>query len=142
MRRPIALVTVLFLGLGGPTEAQLWPAAPVGPMRQMSGFHATGAPTSRSAAVKRGMIIGGVTGAGVAAILVFSHPCHGDECWTRSAVAILPIGLGGAVGILVGGAVGNATAQDREFEVGGGTVERARPFAVAVGIRLTLPRLH
>ena len=63
---------------------------------------------SPSSAVKWGMIIGGVAGATVATILVFRRPCQGDDCWIRPAVAILPIGIGAAVGLLVGGSIGRA----------------------------------
>ena len=140
MRLQIICTAVLLVGLGVQVQAQAPFAAPLA-SRPTVRFHTSAPRIARSAAVKRGMIIGGVTGAGIAAILVFSRPCRGDDCWTRSAVAILPIGLGAAVGIVVGGAIANGMAQDHDFAVAGATIRRAAR-RVSVGLRLSLPNLH
>jgi len=142
MPQRIIVATVLLVGVSVPARAQvafvtLPPSAVLA--REFSPSPARG---STPAAVKWGMVIGGVTGATVAAVLVFGHPCHGDDCWARSAVAILPIGIGAAVGIMVGGAVGNAIARDHEFNVSGAAVRRRPGDTIRVGIRLALPTPH
>jgi hypothetical protein len=96
--------------------------------RPLPTFSAQTGSRSRPKAAVWGMVIGGVTGAAVGAYLVLGHPCRdGWECRLRPGTAMLGIGFGGAVGMLVGGAVGHAIDRNREFNV---------------GIRLSLPSPH
>jgi hypothetical protein len=70
---------------------------------------------SVSRTVKWGVVIGGVTGATVGAILVFGHQCHNDgwECILRPVAGIFAIGVGAGVGMLVGGSIGRAIDRSR-----------------------------
>jgi hypothetical protein len=143
MSNGVLVATVVLMGVSVPARAQVAPVTRSSAiLQERPDFPRFAAPTSRPASVKWGMVIGGVAGATVGAVLVFGHPCHGDDCWVRPAVAILPIGIGAAVGIMVGGAVGNAIARDREFNVSGGAVSRRPGARIGVGIRLSLPTPH
>jgi hypothetical protein len=106
----LTVLAVACTGVGaGQSVVQLRPAfsaAAPAPAREVPGE------------VKWGVYIGAVTGAAVAALIVF-HGCgDGYDCGLRAAAGILPISLGAIVGIAVGGSIGKAIADDSEFRVG------------------------
>jgi len=143
MRHGLVVATVLLMGVSVPARAQVALVTRSSSiLQERPEFPRLAALSSRPASVKWGMVIGGVAGATVGAVLVFGHPCHGDDCWVRPAVAILPIGIGAAVGIMVGGAVGNAIARDGDFNVSGAAITRRPGASIGVGIRLSFPTPH
>lgn len=143
MRHGLVVLTILLAGVSASARAQIGPVTPGASVlhaRHDLPSFATRPPPP--AAVKWGMVIGGVAGASVAAVLVFGHPCHGEDCSLRAAVAILPIGIGAGVGILVGGAVGNAVARESEFNDLGAAEAARLGVKLRFGLRIPLSTPH
>jgi len=128
MRPGVAILALLLAGVSIPSQAQVAPAR----------FASFTAPAPRRAEMpsqmKWGMLIGGVTGAAVGAIVVSSSPCE-DQGWACTLRPILVMGAaagGGLLGMFVGGTIGKSIANHAELDLA-----RHR-----VGIRLSLRTPH
>jgi len=95
---------------------------------------AAAAPARRTppSQAKWGMIIGGITGTALGAILVSNSPCkaQGWGCLLRPILVLGGAAAGGLVGMLVGGVIGNAIAGDGDADVAAS--------GLRVGVRLPL----
>jgi hypothetical protein len=113
MRPSVAVAAVLLAGVSIPSQAQVAPAR----------FASFTAPAPRRAEMpsqmKWGMIIGGVTGAAVGAIVVSSKPCEnqGWACILRPMLVMGAAAGGGLLGMLVGGTIGKSIADHAELDL-------------------------
>ncbi len=132
MRAVVVVVAILPVGFSVPAQAQVAP-------REFSSFIASApapapAPARRSlpSQAKWGMIVGGVTGTALGAILVSNSPCkaQGWGCLLRPILVLGGAAAGGLVGMLVGGVIGYAIAGDGDVDVAAS--------GLRVGVRLSL----
>jgi len=106
-----------------PARAQVAPARSILEIRpEFVSFAAPApAPARREmpSQMKWGMLIGGVTGAAVGAIVVSSKPCEnqGWACLLRPMLVLGAAAGGGLVGMIVGGEIGKSIADHAEFDV-------------------------
>ena len=130
MRAAALVAAVLLVGLSAPARAQVASARP------LPSFAAS---TSRPvpSQVKWGMLIGGVTGTAIGAIVVARSSSHcqkqnerGWDCLLRPIVFMGGAAAGGLVGMLAGGAIGKSIAEHAEFDVAGASLK--------MGVRLPL----
>lgn len=118
---PFVAAAIVLLGVAGvPAHAQVRSVLQIRP-EFASYAAAASARRSMPSQMKWGMIIGGVTGAAVGAILVSSRPCEaqGWGCLLRPVLVLGGAAAGGLVGMLVGGSIGKAIAEHAELDAAG-----------------------